>query len=302
LRAATALLNLFGEQQSLSASLGQLARLRSGQYEAEGEASEALTTLSVLIGKDRLPDTRKAAGERIVQGLSSLEPLTHSGAAGEIAALYKIVTLLRGGSGPLDDSELQAAVEERSARQAEQECARIAAASAGPANCLEALLDLRDFVFGAQSQTIILKTIVGVTDLARAAQNLFDPRERAVERLKRLSSWQRQTMEFLVDGEVFDDCVRRFDQLAVDILQKERVLDGVETEADDSTRFQRLVTLVRSGVLTEGKARDMARTKGWQIVRRAGFLDKWLGNANGKEEMESRVRDLWRGMYDLGMR
>jgi hypothetical protein len=301
-RAATGPANLCGGQGNLGALLTQLARLRRGRYEAEGDACGELTEVSRLIASGRFPNTRAAVEERIAETLAGDEPLSNSGSSGDTAALFKIATLLRDGAGSSDSPDLQAAIEERSAKLIQLECGRIAATNENPAACIDALLDLRDFVFGDTGQEIIVKTLLRVIDLAETADNLFDAGDEALARLRRLSGWQHQIAGFQGAGEAADDCVRRFDQIAVGIIDEHRVLDDVGNQGNPADQFRHLAGLAGSGVFTEGEAHKMARAEGWRIMKRPGFLDHWMAGAGADEEKESRVRDLWRAMYDLGLR
>ncbi len=301
LRAAVADEDILGPRNGLAETLSALGQLLRGDP-ASADLAPPGRRLAQFIADGSLPLARRAAIGRLVGAVNSETPLGHGGPAEEIAALYRVAAMLRLEGGAFPDDALDEAVAARSARQVRAEADRLLRASAAATARIAAILDLKDFIFGAASRAVAMEALSGAIDLARAAGDLAAPGADPVERMRALAGLQRQVDDFGADTEAAAPCADRLDHEAARVLEESRLLDRLTAASPDGlAAIGQLADLFRRQAVTRGQATDVVRRHAMELLRRPGVLESLSPAAGEEAAVKRRLRTLWRDLRDVGL-
>ena len=120
-------------------------------------------------------------------------------------------------------------------------------------------------------------------------------------RLQQVASIQRLVLESNLTDELKAMMAKRFDDIVVDYIISEKVIERIDNKRlTFRERAERLVNFCASGVLTEGRATEIARKTITDYLKRKDFVSEYTADIPDSGEKEAAVRDFYKLLSQTG--
>lgn len=163
---------------------------------------------------------------------------------------------------------------------------------------LFALADCQD---DDQHMTAVAEEVVQVIKEAANVDYFVDPRLSITEKLQVISGLQR-TLGASTLPEVLRTRVSgRLDDLLSRFLLDNQVVEKLDAPGDSlRVRAVRLVKFCGSGILVEGKALALARSRVLHHLRQPNFVEEFTAGVKEPADREAKVREFHRMLAEAG--
>lgn len=123
------------------------------------------------------------------------------------------------------------------------------------------------------------------------------------ERLLQVAAIQRLVLESELEDPLKSALAKRFDDIVVDYIVANKVIERIDNkELSFRERANRLVAFCSSGMLTEGRATDIARESITNYLRRKDFVSEFTGDIPDPGEKEAAIRDFYKLLAQTGFK
>ncbi len=120
-------------------------------------------------------------------------------------------------------------------------------------------------------------------------------------RLTQVASTQRLVLDSELRDPIKKAIAKRFDDIVVDYIIGQKVIERIDNkELSFRERAGRLVAFCSSGMLTEGRATDIARETVTGYLKRKDFLSEFTGDIPEPKDKETAIRDFYKLLAQTG--
>jgi hypothetical protein len=269
---SAALHELIGAKDNLAAALSSLVELFLGKPQ---EGGSGLALLTSHFAGDDLPEARTAIAGRIITEFKSAKRLCPNSLVEELKALRKIANRVVLGVGKyMEHEELVAAFTQRSKRLVNQvTLSEYLADATSPAERLERLLFVEDNIIGAENKRRLVDFVMPVLAGQSFKSHFQNPALPVMQRLQTLASLQAHVLRSGFQDNQREAMAERLDALADDVAARGKIVETICTKSGNAVQaVVKIVSLINSGMFTEGRLRARARQEILRQVGRPGFL------------------------------
>jgi hypothetical protein len=299
LAGSAALRELMGPAETLAESLANLVELFLGkpQMVATVRGHHGLEALTASFAKDELPESRTAVANRIIAEFKANRRLCPASLVDELKALRQIANRMVLGVGKhMGHEDLVAAFTLRSRRLVTQETLAPYIDGATPDEKFERLMFVEENVIGIENKRALAAFVMPVLSSAAFESHFNNPKLPMLARLQKLAQLQtRVSRSGFVDvtrAEIAD----KLDALGVQVEARGKLFESVESRTTNHVeKAQTLLRLAATGIFTEGRMTDMARTRILDYLGKPGFLAGYLAAT----KKEGEAPDVEKTMAEL---
>ena len=120
-------------------------------------------------------------------------------------------------------------------------------------------------------------------------------------RLMQVTSTQRLVLDSELRDVVKKALAKRFDDIVVDYIIGQKVIERIDNkDLSFRERAGRLVAFCSSGMLTEGRATDIARETVTDYLKRKDFLSEFTTDIPDPKDKETAIRDFYKLLTQTG--
>ena len=160
-----------------------------------------------------------------------------------------------------------------------------------PADRLTALLDLEPFVLGADNKRMLANYMLPQLTGPDEAFWLKDE-DSPARAMKRLADFQRRVLASTLTRFTRDQLAERFDALCVHLIEKAKIFEKLRaSQMPPYDAVIRIFALIEQGLLTEGRAQQLAVEEARRYMRSKGFVQQ-LAALPDEEERKRRLHAL----------
>ncbi|MDF1736877.1 MAG: hypothetical protein P1U37_16415 [Minwuia sp.] len=288
--------HLIGKRDTLKQELSATAMLAQGRLPADDSAAgREAHTVNRLIAAQKMPHTRQALAQYLIDELKGSRKLADGNLRAEAEATRALVHDLKNEKGDwLGDSRMMEAISNRNSRWLHPEA--VAEYLVGAEDADERairLIDLEPSVFGAANKRKLAEFLIPVLTSPQAELFLTDEAHPVSEQMKRLAAIQARVLQSDLQEMHKRQLAEKLDELCFRMVQKrslfKRLLSGNNSVADKCIG---LLKMVLEGYFTHGKAEDEARTLIRRLLLKPEFRESFFAGIVGKEEKVSRFETL----------
>jgi hypothetical protein len=114
-------------------------------------------------------------------------------------------------------------------------------------------------------------------------------------RLQQTSTIQRLVLDSDLEEELKSVMARRFDDIVVDYIVGNKVIERLDNKSlTFRDRANRLVSFCAAGVLTEGRATEIARQSITTYLKRKDFVSEFTSDIPDPADKEAAIREFYR--------
>ncbi|GAA0590425.1 hypothetical protein [Caenispirillum bisanense] len=294
--------DILGERPNLSAALVALIDIMEGKPPAGRREPETVAVLRSMMAEGRLKSAWLVLRDRVVNEVSGARPLSRNDPAKETEAFQALVTRLlrfpRLGTGP----QMAEALTSRCSRQFAEggktglqlAIGTMGGMIADRSRRVHYYLDMLKTESGRQCLPMLGQAIQMTVMEAADIHAFVRVDESAHEKLAAIGTLQRALRGTALPPQLRDALVDRLDTLVARYLVQERVIERLDDPTDSlRIRAKRLVHFVASGLLIEGKAMALARSRVVEHLKRPNFIEDFTADIKDPTHKETAVRDFW---------
>jgi len=120
-------------------------------------------------------------------------------------------------------------------------------------------------------------------------------------RLQQTSMIQRLVLDSDLEDELKSVMAKRFDDIVVDYIIGNKVIERLDNkDLPFRDRANRLVSFCAAGVLTEGRATEIARQTITTYLKRKDFVSEFTADIPEPSEKEAAIREFYRLQAQTG--
>lgn len=287
---------LIGKRDTLQQELSATAKLARGRLPADDtDAGREAHTVNRLIAAAKMPHTRQALAQYLIDELQGSRKLVDGDLRAEAEATKDLVRDLKTGEGTwLGDTRMMEAISNRNSRWLHPEAVAeyLVGADEADARAIR-LIDLEPSIFGAANKRKLAEFLMPVLTSPQAELFFTSDAQPVSEQMKRLASIQARILESDLQEMHKRQIAEKLDDLCFRMVQKrnlfKRLLSGNNSVADKCIG---LLKMVLEGYFTRGKAEDEARTLIRRLLLKPEFRESFFAGIPGKEEKVSRFETL----------
>jgi hypothetical protein len=288
---SAALHELIGAKDNLAGALSSLVELFLGKPQ---EGGSGLTLLTSHFANDNLPEARTAIASRIINEFKSAKRLCPNSLVDELKALRKIANRVVLGVGKyMEHEELVAAFTQRSKRLVNQvTLAEYLEDATSPEERLERLLFVEDNIIGAENKRRLVDYVLPILNGQNFERHFQNPALPMMQRLQTLTALQAHVRRSGFQDNQKSEMADRLDRLAADVAARGKLFEAIAAKAGNAVNsVVKLLTLLNSGVFTEGLLADRARQEILRHLARPGFLTSYAAHLSRCEAPREYTRD-----------
>ncbi|MEQ8735867.1 MAG: hypothetical protein RIC29_13155 [Rhodospirillaceae bacterium] len=122
-------------------------------------------------------------------------------------------------------------------------------------------------------------------------------------RLTQVAAIQQLVLQSKLEDGLKASMAKRFDDIVVDYIVGQKVIERIDNkELSFRERAGRLVTFCSSGMLTEGRATEIARESITNYLKRKDFLSEFTADIPDPQEKEVAIRDFYKLLAQTGFK
>jgi hypothetical protein len=275
MQGSAALADLLGEQHDLGSALKLMADLFLGKLGKDVKVSAGVHALNAEFARGKLPESRIAIAQRILNELRSVRRLCPDSLDEEVRVIRVLATKMVMGQGPhLSIDEITDAFTLRAKRLVNAETIEeyIRCLDAHDEK-IEKLIRLEENVVGAENKRALATFILPLISANQMETAFVDAATPITERLKRLAELQREVCKAS-----FQDLNRRqiaeaLDAVGLRALRKARLFESIDARGGSiADKALAILRLAVNGVLPEGDCHAEARRALARYVQHPGFM------------------------------
>ncbi|HEY5347975.1 MAG TPA: hypothetical protein VIJ72_07270, partial [Rhizomicrobium sp.] len=296
---SAALHELIGTKDNLAAALSSLVELFLGKA-VEDEAGTGLTLLTQHFADDDLPEARTAIANRVVAEFKSAKRLCPNSLVEELKALRKIANRVVFGVGKyMAHEELIAAFTLRSKRLVGNETlSEHLADAATPDEKIERLLFVEDNIIGVENKRQLAAFILPILSAPTFENHFQNAKLPVMPRLQKLAALQAHMRRSGFQDNQKDEIADRLDKLASDVEIRAKIFETIEAKTPGGAeKVMKILSLLNSGIFTEGRLAGRARELVIANLSRPGFLTGYVAHRAKSEGASDLTAD--KAMADL---
>ncbi len=242
-----------------------------------------------------LRQSRRVLERQLVEAIGQQRRWTQGSLIEEFRAIARVAQEL-GGNLQMEGAGagLVQQLEERAARFLNsQTIARYLETCKTPAERLAALLDLEPFVLGADNKRMLANYMLPQLTGPDEAFWLKDE-DSPARAMKRLADFQQRVLSSTLTRFTRDQLADRLDALCVILLEKAKIFDKLRaSRMPPYDAVMRIFALIEQGLLTEGRAQQLAVEEARRYMRSKGFVQQ-LAALPDEQERKRRLDALQR--------
>ncbi|RMF69175.1 MAG: hypothetical protein D6740_09860 [Alphaproteobacteria bacterium] len=242
-----------------------------------------------------LRQSRRVLERQLVEAIGQQRRWTQGSLIEEFRAIARVAQEL-GGNLQMEGAGagLVQQLEERAARFLNsQTIASYLETCKTPAERLAALLDLEPFVLGADNKRMLANYMLPQLTGPDEAFWLKDE-DSPARAMKRLADFQQRVLSSTLTRFTRDQLADRLDALCVILLEKAKIFDKLRaSRMPPYDAVMRIFALIEQGLLTEGRAQQLAVEEARRYMRSKGFVQQ-LAALPDEQERKRRLDALQR--------
>lgn len=309
--AKTVIKDVIGISKHLGDAVLRMIDLVEGKCKPTRFAAEdLLQLLNVLFEADLLPRTKQVIFDRIERDLRGPVRLTNSEIKSDDNVFFEeLVNRIITEDHVIGGAPVAAGMTER--------CARLnnVGGASGRNKAMQSMCEMletgkRVFVYllalYSPKADATMRAAIG-EQLKRKAVDLnsiqkIAPHARTErERLLQVAAIQSLVLNSALEEPLKGAMAKRFDDIVVDYIVANKVIERIDNkELTFRERANRLVAFCSSGMLTEGRATDIARDSITSYLRRKDFVSEFTGDIPDPAEKEAAIRDFYKLLAQTG--
>ncbi|WP_413204018.1 hypothetical protein [Rhodospirillum sp. A1_3_36] len=301
---------ILGSRPNLSNALIGLLDLMEGKAGPDAlDDPDTVKVLRRLFKENKLPSGLTVLMERVTREIGGRQPLARNDPTQEHEAFLALMERLVRRDGVAGGAPVAAALTRRYGLRLEQGGATgwrlsiegVSHLLRDKARRLHYLFAVADCQADGQHMTAVAEEVVQVIKEAANLDYFVDPRLSTTEKLQIMSGLQRALMESTLPEVLRTRVCGRLDDLLARYLVENRVVEKLDSPSDSlRVRAVRLVRFCGSGILIEGKALTLARSRVLHHLRQPNFVEEFTRDVKEVKERESTVREFYRMLAESG--
>ncbi|ABC22999.1 hypothetical protein [Rhodospirillum rubrum] len=272
---------------------------------------ETAKVLRRLFAEGKLPDGLTVLLDRVTRELGGRQPLTRNDPDREEAAFLALLDRLVKPEGVAGGTAVAAALTRRYGLRLEQggligwklSVLGVSRLLGENARRMQYLCEVAGAAEGANALTVVAEEVVEVVKPAADIHHFVAPDLATPEKLRILTGLQRALGTSSLPEVLRTRVVGRLDDLLARYLVDAAVVEKLDAPGDSlRLRAVRLVKFCGSGLLLEGKALAIARSRVLHHLRQPNFVEDFTQDFSDPGEREARLRDFYRMLAEAGFR
>jgi hypothetical protein len=304
LAGSAALRELMGPAETLAESLAHLVELFLGkpQMVATEKGHHGLEALTLSFAKDELPESRTAVANRIIAEFKANRRLCPASLVDELKALRQIANRVVLGVGKhMGHEDLVAAFTLRSRRLVTQETLAPYIDGSAPDEKFEHLMFVEENVIGIENKRALAAFVMPVLSSAAFESHFNNPKLPLLARLQKLAQLQTRVSRSGFVDVTKADIVDKLDALGVQVEARGKLFESVESRTTNHVeKAQTLLRLAATGIFTEGRLSEAARTRILDYLGKPGFLAAYLTATKKDGETQDAEKAMAELIANLG--
>jgi hypothetical protein len=296
LAGSAALRELMGPTETLAESLAHLVELFLGKPHmvVTEKGSHGLEALTASFAKDELPESRTAVANRIIAEFKANRRLCPASLVDELKALRQIANRVVLGIGKhMGHEDLVAAFTLRSRRLVTQETLAPYIDGATPDEKFERLMFVEENVIGIENKRALAAFVMPVLTSAAFESHFNNPKLPLLARLQKLAQLQTRVSRSGFVDVTKVDIAERLDAMGVQVEARSKLFETVESRTTNHVeKAQTLLRLAASGIFTEGRMTEAARTRILGYLGKPGFLAGYLAATKKDGEAQDAEKTM----------
>jgi hypothetical protein len=302
--------DILGSRPNLSNALIGLLDLMEGKAGPDAlDDPDTVTVLRKLFKENKLPSGLTVLMERVTREIGGRQPLARNDPAQEHEAFLTLMERLVRRDGVAGGASVAAALTRRYGLRLEQGGATgwrlsiegVSHLLRDKARRLHYLFAVADSQTDDQHMTAVGEEVVQIIKDAANLDYFVDPRLSTTEKLQILSGLQRALMGSTLPEVLRTRVCGRLDDLLARYLVENRVVEKLDSPSDSlRVRAVRLVRFCGSGILVEGKALALARSRVLHHLRQPNFVEEFTRDVKEGRDREGTVREFHRMLAEAG--
>ena len=283
-----------------------LAALLGAAADTASPPTAAARRLAKFLAARQLRQTRKVIEQQLNEAITSQRRWTRGPLIEEFQAIARVAHALAGpgsqgdaAAGASPGAGLLPGLEERAARFLNsQTIASYLESCKTPADRLSALLDLEPFVPGNDNKRQLANFML---PLLTGPEERFwlGERDTPARAMKRIAEFQGRMLASTLTRLARDQLAERLDELCVRIIADARIFEKLRASGlPPYDAVMRIFALIEQGLLTEGRARQLAVEEARRYMRSKGFVAE-LASLPDEGERRRRLDALQRKLARL---
>ena len=287
---------LVGKRDTLKQELSATALLVQGALPVDDDsAPREAHTVNRLIAAGKMPHTRQALAQHLLEELKGSRKLVDGNIRAEAEATRDLLVHLNADDGPwVGDARMLEALGNRNSRWLHPEAvAEYLLGAENPDDRAARLIDLEPSIFGAANKRKLAEFLMPLLTSPQAELFFTSEDVPVSEQMKRLAGIQKRILETELQEMHKRQLAGKLDDMCFRLVQKrnlfKRLLSGRNSVADKCIG---LLKMVLEGYFTQGKAEDEARELIRRLLLKPEFRASFFAGIAGKEEKISRFETL----------
>lgn len=302
--AKTVIKDVIGISKHLGDAILRMIDLVEGKCKPTRFAAEdLLKLLNVLFAADMLPRTKKVLFDRIERDLSGPIRLTNSEIKSDDMVFFEeLVERIVTEDHVIGGTPIAAGLTERWAR-----LNNVGGAS-GRNKAMQGICEMvqtgkRVFVYllalyspkaesamRAAIEEQLKRKVMDLNSIQKIAPHARTERDRLLQ----VAAIQSLVLQSELEDGLKAALAKRFDDIVVDYIVANKVIERIDNkELSFRDRAKRLVAFCSSGMLTEGRATEIARQSITNYLRRKDFVSEFTSDIPEPAEKETAIRDFY---------
>lgn len=306
LEAASAVKDVLGEQPNMLMALATLADLAYGRLaHLEADAPTSLQVLNMMLGADKLPQTRQALLMRLVQQVGSARALISAeNLPKELEMLNILVQSLTDDDGELLGGELlrEAFYARWDRMMVEENVAQLTRGTKNPMGKLTKMLNLIEMSMGMRTKKRLGNYFrIFLND--RESRDFLLKQKNAFENQgKILADMQRRVIAAGVPDPECQQISEILDDMVLTMMHEEKIVENIERrERDVVKRCNSLLHLCKAGLVTQGEASAHVRSRVMRCLVDPSFMPNYFKGADDKHSRAQRANELHDALISAGL-
>lgn len=302
---------ILGSRQNLQNALVGLLDLMEGKPDSAGAVDEPETAkvLRRLFAEKKLSAGMTVLMDRVTREIGGKQPLARNDPAQEHTAFLALLERLVGREGVAGGTSVAAAITRRYGLRLEQGGTKgwshavqgVSTLLKDNARRMHYLIAVTDVDDSEEHLTTVSEEVADVIKRAGSIHDFVDSRLSTTEKLRIITGIQRA----LIDSKNMPEILRhrvttRLDDLLARYLIDQEVVERLDAPSDPlRTRALRLVKFCGSGILMEGKALSIARSRVLHHLRQPNFVENFTKDL-AEGDRDSSIRDFYKLLAEAG--
>jgi hypothetical protein len=312
LDAASAIQEVFGPQPCLGAAIAQMLDLSNGVLMINGrEPHEPLAGLKKLFATRPMTQSRASLVDRVKKEIGGTGKLARNPEDEGQQFAEVIGRLLDKNGNIVGGVDMVEAIMQRTGLKIgasgetispRERIAEVMTLIDDQRNKVKFLILVSETTFGKKHTQVVVDATAQIVMPCKSVEDLCYFRDPPTKKLRDVAGLQRQIL-----GSGFPDKERasmadRLDTILADFIIREKIIEKMDNPNDVlRDRATRLVQFCASGMLTEGKALNMARERTLSYLRQPNFIGHFTESVSDPARKEEMIRDFYRLLAKAGM-